>query len=211
MKPVNRWPCCLLAFGLWFLASGCNLPIPQAQSDQTRYFLLTSAGISPDTSTTADLKRWVVGIRTVDVAAYLRTRSLAVRSHTNEIMFLDFTRWGEPLDQGITRVLAENLQSLRSVARVSTPPFRADEPRDFEVLIRVTACEGTTDGGVRFAATWRILASGPVPGTVAEGSYTAAGLRWDGHDHGQLVAKLSEALAGLSREIGVALSRQPAG
>ncbi|MDD2762977.1 MAG: PqiC family protein [Opitutaceae bacterium] len=187
------------------------MPFPQAQSDPTRYYLLTATDIRLETETAGALKRWVVGVRAVEMAAYLRTRSLAVRSHTNEIMFPDFARWGEPLDQGLARVIAENLQSVQSVARVSTPPFRADEQRDFEVLIRVTACEGMAGGEVRFAATWRMLAPGAVPGTVAEGSYAASGLRWDGHDHGQLAAKLSEALAGLSREIVAALPRQPAG
>ena len=128
----------------------------------------------------------------------------------DEIMFLDFVLWGEPLDQGVARVLAENLRSLKNVARVSLPPFRADEQRDFEILVQVSACEGTADGDVRFAATWRILAPGGSAGTVAEGNYAASGLRWDGRDHGQLAARLSEALAGLSRDIITALPKEPA-
>src|SRR5208283_2800467 len=129
------------------------------------------------------LKRWIVGVRAVNIAPYLQTRSFAVRSQANEVILLDSTRWGEPLDQGIARVVAENLQSLKNVLRVSTQPFRADEQRDFEVLLRVTACEGATNGEVRFSAGWRILAPTAVAGTVAEGNYTASGLRWDGRDY----------------------------
>ena len=186
------------------------LPLPQAQPDLTRYYLLTSTDIRPGTDTVAALKQWVVGVRAVDVPAYLRGKSFAVRSHANEIMFLDFVRWGEPLDQGIARVLAENLRSLKNVARVSPQPFRADEQRDFEILLHVNACEGTADGDVRFAATWRILAPAGSAGTVAEGNYAASGLRWDGRDHGQLAARLSEALAGLSRDIAAALPKESA-
>lgn len=200
---------CLLTSVLWLLTS-CNLPLPRAHSDQTRYYLLTPAEIRPETDTTAALKHWVVGVRAVDVAAYLRTKSFAVRSQANEIAFLDFARWGEPLDQGIARVLAENLRSLKNVARVSLQPFRADDQWDFEVVVSVTACEGTADGDVRFAATWRIPAPGGSAATVAEGSYAAAGLRWDGRDCGQLAARLSNALAGLSRDIAAALPREPA-
>ena len=115
-----------------------------------------------------------------------------------------------PLDQGIARVLVENLRSLKNVARVSMQPFRADEQRDFEILMHVSACEGTADGDVRFAANWRILAPVGSAGTVAEGNYAASGLRWDGRDHGQLAAKLSEALGGLSREIAASLPKEPA-
>jgi uncharacterized lipoprotein YmbA len=202
---------CFLA-SVFCLLAACSLPLPlpQAQSDQTRYYLLTSADILPGTDTAATLQQWVIGVRAVDVPAYLRGKSFAVRSHANEIMFLDFVRWGEPLDQGIARVLAENLRSLKNVARVSTQPFRADEQRDFEIMVNVTACEGTADGDVRFAASWRILAPVGSARTVAEGNYAASGLRWDGRDHGQLAARLSEALAGLSRDIAAALPKEPA-
>jgi uncharacterized lipoprotein YmbA len=199
----------LFAAGLCLLAA-CTIPLPSAQSDLTRYYLLTSAAARPGPDAGPAPKRWIVGVRAVDIAPYLNTKSFCVRSHDNEITFLDSTRWGEPLDLGIARVLAENLQAQGNVKRVSTQPFRADEQRDFEILLRVTACEGTIDGGVRFSAQWRILAPLSTSGTVAEGNYSAAGLRWDGHDHGQLAAKLSEALDALSRDIAAALPKEPA-
>lgn len=200
----------LLAAGLGLLA-GCTIPLPSAQADLTRYFLLTVEPGPTGAEAAAPLKRWVVGVRAVNIAPYLQTKSFAVRSHGNEIMFLDSVRWGEPLDLGIARVLAGDLQSLQNVGRVSTQPFRADEQRDFEVLVHVTACEGRADGEVRFSAGWRVLGLTGTVGTVAEGDFSAAGLRWDGHDYGQLAAKLSEAVGALSRDIGAALPKVPAG
>jgi uncharacterized lipoprotein YmbA len=200
----------LLAAGLCLLTA-CSIPLTTAQTDLTRYFLLTAAPAQREADAGAPLKRWIVGVRAVEIAPYLQTKSFTVRSHANEVSFLDSTRWGEPLDLGIARVLAEDLQPLKNMGRVSTQPFRADEQRDFEILVRVTACEGTADGEVRFSARWRILAPAAVVGTVAEGSYSAAGLRWDGGDYGQLAAKLSDALGGLSRDIAVALPKEPAG
>ena len=201
---------CLLSSVLWLLGA-CNLPLPKAQADQTRYYLLTPAEIRPEaTDATAAVKHWVVGIRAVDVAAYLQTKSFAVRSHANEVAFLDFARWGEPLDLGVARVLAENLRAAKNVARVSLQAFRADDQRDFEVVVNINACEGSADGDVRFAATWRIPAPGGSTAAIAEGSYAATGLRWDGHDCGQLAARLSEALASLSRDIAAALPKEPA-
>jgi len=198
----------LLVGGLGLLAA-CSIPLPSAQADQTRYFLLTAVPGQPGTDTGPALKPWVLGVRAVNLAPYLQTRLFAVRSHANEITFLDSTRWAEPLDLGIARVLAEDLQSAKNVARISTQPFRADEQRDFEVLVRVTACEGTADGEVQFSAGWRILALTGAAGTVGEGSYSATGLRWDGHDYRRLAARLSEALGALSREIAAALPKEP--
>ncbi len=199
----------LLLAGLCLLAA-CTIPLPSPQPDLTRYFLLSAATGQPEAEAGVALKRWVVGVRAVQIAPYLQTKLFTVRSNANEVIFLDSTRWGEPLDLGIARVVAEDLQPLKNVLRVSTQPFRADEQRDFEILIHVDACEGAAGGEVRFSARWRILAPAPSAGTVAEGSYAAPGLRWDGHDCGQLAAKLSEAVAGLSRDIAAALPKEPA-
>ena len=199
---------CLLASLLGLLAA-CNLPQFQAQPDATRYFLLTPAHHGAEASTAAAGKRWVVGVRTVGLPAFLRRPAMAIRSRTNEIAFLDFARWGEPLDQGVARVLAEDLRACANVERVVPAPFRADDLRDFEVGVSVSACEGTAEGDVRFAAAWRVTAPGVTGGAVAEGEYVAAGLRWDGHDHAQLAAKLSEAVAGLSRDVAAALPKEP--
>jgi uncharacterized lipoprotein YmbA len=200
----------LLAAVIGLLLSGCPIAnLPQAQTDPTRYYVLNPVGPGPQTDAGAAERRWAVGLRAVEVPSYLRAKSFAIRSTANEIKYLDFTCWGEPLDQGLARVLAADLQSLKNVARASSPPFRPDERKDFEVVVRVTACEGTMDGGVQFAADWRVAAPG-APAPVAEGSYVAPGLRWDGRDYGQLAARLSEAVAGLGGEIGAALPRPAA-
>jgi uncharacterized lipoprotein YmbA len=195
----------MLAAALGLLAAGCNLPLPPPQADPTRYFLLATTDLGAG-EMPALAKPWALGVRTIAVPAYLQTRTLAIRARSNEIAFPDFARWAEPLDQGLTRVLAANLQSLRGVGRVSIQPFRADEPRDWEITVSATACEGTTEGGVRFTARWRLAAPGSAT-AAASGTYEATGLKWDGHDHGQLAAKLSEAMAGLSRDLAAALPK----
>ncbi len=194
----------LLVVGLGLFTS-CSIPLPTAQPDLTRYYLLNSVPARPEAKAAAPAKRWVLGVRNVEIPSYLRNKSFAIRSHANEVSFLDLARWGEPLDQGVARVLVENLQLLPNVVRISTQPFRAEEQRDFDLLVQVSACEGTADGAVLCSATWRITAPTAAANTVAEGRFTAAGLHWDGRDCGQLAAKLSEGLASLSHNIGVAL------
>jgi len=196
----------LLIAGLGLFAS-CSIPLPSAQPDLTRYYLLTSQPARPEAKAEAAPKRWVIGVRNVEVPAYLRTKSFAIRSNANEVAFLDLARWGEPLEQGVERVLVENLQALPNVARISMQPFRVKEQRDFDVLVQILACEGATDGSVHFLASWRIVASTASANTVAEGNFEAAGLRWGGHDYSQLAAKLSDAVAGLSRDLAAALPK----
>ncbi len=197
--------CWLLAAAACLLFSGC-LPasLSQAQPDLTRYYLLNAVGPGAEGRAAAAAKRWTLGIRSVELPAYLVPKSFAIRTGANEVRYLDFTCWGEPLNQGIARVLAEDLRLQENVAWVAVQPFRPDETSDFEVLVRVTACDGTPDGGVQFAADWRLVRRADLT-PAAAGTFAATGLHWDGRDYGQLAARLSEAVAGLSREIGAAL------
>jgi len=194
-----------LPAGLCLLAA-CSIPLPQATADTTRHFLLSPVKTAADAASPAG--RWIVGVRAVEVAPYLRTKAFAVRRGPNEVGFLEYTRWAEPLEDGLARVLVEDLRGQPGVAGALAAPFRADEARDFEVAVRVTACEGTADGGIRFEAQWRIIAPGSA-GLVAEGAYAAKDLRWDGRDHAQLAARLSEAAAGLARAVAGALPPAP--
>lgn len=189
----------------WLLPLICGLgacALPQPQADLTRYYLLGATGA---TGATGAGRACTVGLREVAVPAYLQPKSFAIRTGPNEIKYLDFTCWGEPLDLGITRVLAEDLRAHPRIARVIQGPFRPNARRNYDVAVRVTACEGTTAGAVRFAADWQIMAPGGGK-TVAGGSFTApTDLRWNGRDYGELAARLSEAVADLGRTIAAAL------
>ncbi len=67
------------------------------------------------------------------------------------------------------------------------------------------ACEGATDGAVRFHVTWELLAIGGV--AARRGDYRPANLRWDGQNEATLAAALSEAVAGLAGEIAGAVKK----
>jgi len=184
------------------LGAGCSLP--QAQPDPTRFYVLTAPAAAP----AAEADGAVLGLRNLEVAAYLRSRSLIVRKGENEVEFLEFARWGEALDAGLARVLRENLLAAGAAAQVVTVPFPLDQHRDFDVTVRVLACEGRADGAVLFRAAWELWSTGAGAEVVARGDYQPAGLTWDARTETSLVAGLSQAVAGLGAEITAAVSRQ---
>src|SRR5512142_3353958 len=70
----------LLASGLWLL-TGCSLPIPPAQPDLTRHFVLQQQ-VRP--AGAAERETYpVVRLKSVDVPAYLSEKPLAVRRGEN--------------------------------------------------------------------------------------------------------------------------------
>ena len=145
-------------------------------------------------------------LRPVEVAGYLRSRPLIVRRGDNEIEFREYARWGEPLEQGIGRVLREELRARGSV--VPGSPGRDSPAFDYHLTVRVLACEGTAAGAVDFRAVWELTKAGDKPVAAAGGEFRAEGLRWDGKSEASLAARLSEAVAELATEIAAAVARK---
>ena len=200
------WLLSILAIGA---LSGCSLLQPH--DDPTRFYVLTVPSAMSERATQGEFKRWKVGLRPVEVPGYLQSKSMVVRSGTNEIHFADFDRWAEPLDQGISRVIKETLSGAPNVETV-TLTSRGDDTLDYEVAIRLLACEGVRvgkgAGTIRFTVTWGVRSVGKNSTPTKRGVFTAVPVAWDGKDYGQLAQRLSEAIAGASNMIAADLAME---
>ena len=200
-----------LAAGVLFLA-GCNL-IPPPTPDPTRYYVLTGPAMgAPGSQPVTGALR--LGLRNVELAPYLKKGSLVVRTGENEVRFPAEARWGDPLEMEILGSLRGQLLAAPTVGRVFVQPFPFDEPRDYDVSVRVIRCEGVDPAGggqatVRFAAMVEITTSGVAGEIVARQRVVAPEVAWDGKDYGRLAAELSNAVAALSREVVAALPAKP--
>jgi uncharacterized lipoprotein YmbA len=194
---------CVFASGA---LSGCALWQPHA--DPTRFYVLTVPSAPPERAADGESNRWKVGLRPVEVPAYLRSRAMVVRTGTHEIHFAEFDRWAEPLDQGISRVLKESLSSARNVESVALNSH-GDDTLDYEVAIRVLACEGVRveneTSAIRFAVTWEARSVEKNSTEIRRGVFTADPVAWNGKDYGQLAERLSEAIAGASQAVAADL------
>lgn len=198
----------LTALGL--ALSGCSFGLPQAQSDPTRTFVLSApVGVTPAAPNPAPaVSAPVIRLRHVEVASYLRGHSLVIRRGENEVEFREFARWAEPLEQGVTRVLREELlaSGAASAVYVSGIPMGDTEAR-YELTVRVMACEGGADGSVVFRAMWELLGTGARQDVAGRGDYRPTDLRWTPRNEATLAAALSRAVAGLADEIGNAAKK----
>lgn len=204
MNPRARSITVVFAAGIMLTGGGGCSFLPEAQSDPTKYFVLSA----PASDTPAAAEGPVVHLRDIDLASYLRGRPLVVRRGVNEIEFKEFSRWGEPLELGIARVLRDELLARGAASAVRGVGTRREVANhDYTLNVRVLACEGLTNGGVAFRAVWDLTATGDKPMLKARGDYRANDLRWDGKSDGSLAARLSEAVAGLAAEIAAGLKR----
>lgn len=184
--------------------TGCSL-LPKAPVDATRYYVLSA----PAADAAPQANAPVVQIRPIELASYLRGRPIIVRRGDNEIEFRDYARWGEPLEQGIGRILREGLLARGAAGSVVMAGGRRDRAVTpaYDVAVRVLAAEGSASGAVEFRATWEVSRTDAKTAPVAAGNFHPADLRWDGKTEASLAAQLSNAVAALSAEIAAALKK----
>ncbi len=188
--------------------AGCQL-IPDPAPDATRFYVLT--GPTPEQAASATLGPLTLGLKAVNVAPYLRGRSLPVRSGEHELTYNDYARWAEPLDQGISRILQGRLLVAPAVGRVYAYPFPFDRARDFDIAVSVVRCEGVREGGAtvaRFAALIEVsrVSDGQV---MARRVFAAPDIPWDGRDYAALAAALSTSVERLASEVIAQLPERP--
>jgi len=194
---------CAAALGL----AGCAAlfaPRPVAWD----YFLLTSLP-APDASVAPAAPELVVGLGPITLPSYLDRIQIVRREATNQLSFNDRERWGQPLEDGFARVLADDLVTLLGSKTVFRPPWRARDTLDAIVEIDVTRFEVVTASRraelrarwrIRDARTKKFVADGAaeLDRPLADESTTAG------------VAAMSETIGDLARELATALARQHA-
>ena len=186
--------------------NGCSILQPHA--DPTRFYVLTVPSAPPARTAEGEFKRWKVGLRPVEVPAYLRSKAMVVRTQVNEVTFAEFDCWAEPLDQGIARAIKDGLSSANNVESVTLNSFGSDT-LDYQVAIRILACEGVraADGSssVRFSMTWELRSVAANSAVTKRGVFTAPTTTWDGKDYGQFAQRISDAITSAGQALAAAL------
>ena len=184
----------------------------QPHADPTKFYLLTTPDASSQPATNNKLASYKLGLRSIEMPAYLQSKLMVVRTGTNEIHFAEFDRWAEPLDAGISRVMKETLSSASNVASV-TANSHGEDTLDYEIMVRVLACEGVRaengNGSIRFTMLWETWSRGTNSTLLKRGAFTASPGSWDGKDYGALALALSEAISAGSKMLAADLPGEP--
>ena len=164
----------------------------------------------PVASVPSDERKINIGVRVVELPAYLRNnRTLVVRNGVNEVRYQDYARWAEPLDVAVQRIVRERLLANPKVATAETAPFPPEIRRDVDVAVRVFRCEGGFDAGgqktARFSAVYEITKPQEDGRVLVRKNFEGPVGTWDGADYSQLAARLAQAVGALGDEISAAV------
>ena len=137
-------------------------------------------------------------LREIELPEYLKDSRLVVRPTSHTIKFREVDRWGEPLEDGIARVLAMNLQDQFNDSRYSVFPNRRKEGLRWDLAVSFSSFERIVNDRVSLAAKWSARAKSGT--TISDSFFFEYALPLPGNESDELKA-YNLALYSLSENI----------
>jgi uncharacterized protein len=166
------------------------------------YFVLTGTG--PRAARTHAAGETVVLIRRVEVPTYLAKGSLVTMMGGIEVQYAATERWAEPLDQGLSRAVAEDISRNSRIRAYGFSPGAPPVDHSYEVWIRVERFEGNDNGEVVLRARWSISSAGS-SSPITSRTVDIRRNGWQPGDYTGLVRLLSAEVTEMSRQIAQAI------
>lgn len=139
-----------------------------------------------------------VAVLPAQVPAYLDRPQLVTRKSADEIVYLQGVRWAEPLQQGVSRVLAMDLGRLQPNLRfLAGNPLPGQIP-GFELQLRLSRFDAGPGATATLEAEW-VLTRAAQRAVVDQGQLRQTTVRQAGAQG--LAAALTELLAGCARSL----------
>ena len=164
---------------------GVGCAFPRGRSEPATFFTLTP--LETLDGAAGEPTKEVLGLGPVAIPGYLDRPQLVTRVGANEVQLAAVARWGEPIREGIVRVLRQNLMAASAARAVIVYPWTSAAPVDLAVAVDVLRFEPNGRGDAELVRESRIVEHAEDAGT------------------GAAVAALSRTLGALGREIAAAV------
>jgi uncharacterized lipoprotein YmbA len=185
--------------------AGC---VTLKRTSEARFFALRPvAEAPPDPPAKSTVS--VVGVLPVFLPDHLERPQIVAWSGPGEVRIDEFLRWAEPLDSGVLRVVAEDLETLLPSHRVIKAPWPASTPLRCRVRVELVHFGPQPGGEVELSGRFALLPERSERALVSR----AVDLRRDttpgSSDAGRAVEAMSSLLAELAGQIAVAIAALP--
>lgn len=154
-----------------------------------------------------DLGATTYALGPITLPAYLDRDALVTRVSATQLKYSHVDYWAEPLKDGFTSVLSQNLSTLLGSSRILAYPWKNGSPFDYQIVVEVLRFETIAGGECELATRWAIKDGRTQNEVILRQSrfthHAEAG------DTAAAVSALSAALGDLSAEIATALDGLP--
>ena len=138
----------------------------------------------------------------MSVPAVVDRPQIVVRTGPNQVRLEEFNRWASPLQNNISRVVAENLVAMLGTPRVTLSPQTLSADADYRAAIEVQSFESVPGDVAVLDALWTVRRT---KDGKSETGRTTARETMQEKSYEALAAAHSRALARLSRDIADAV------
>jgi len=173
-------------------ASGC------ASTPPSRFYTLSAVAVPAAAPSNVS-----VAVGPVSVPADVDRPQFVVSAGPNQVRLDEFNRWASPLQNGISRVVAENLVMMLGTPRVTLFPQTLSADADYRAAIEVQSFASAPGEAAMLDAVWTVRRM--KDGKTATGRTTVREpVQEKGFDalaaaHSRAVGRLSQDLAGAVR------------
>ena len=137
-----------------FLLAGC-VSVPT--SPTPRFYMLQSVAknhVSGEFDVVSDV---VVAVGPIKIPEYQDRPQIVTQDKNGMLTFAQFDRWGESLDQGIQRVIVENLTIMLPKAVFGIFPCNHAIPVKYQVIADVIKLESDINGIMFLTVQWSVI------------------------------------------------------
>jgi hypothetical protein len=182
------------------------------RTPEARFFVLRALA-EPDAASEAARAPGLVGLHPVSLPDYLERPQLVTWVASGELRLDEYLRWAEPVDAGLHRTLAANLEALLPETRVVRAPWPSSARLGLRVRVELQRFGPQAGGEALLEGRFAVLpAEGERPLVARPVSLKRGPLAPGpaGADPGAGVEAMSRLVADLAREIASALRSLPA-
>lgn len=184
--------------------------LPESTHVAPDFFLLSSIGTENDDNFSGSNMNHSFYLKEVEVPEYLKESRMVSRPDSVSIEFRELQRWGEPIADGIGRVLSLNLSRNLDTYYFSIFPNRRKKDVVWEIAVSMVRFERFQENKVRIEALWDISDGGHVK---KHGVFRSELLidKSAGYSVRSEVRALDACLEGFAKELSAVISAQDSG
>lgn len=150
---MNNIPSCLLVSCiviLSLLTNGCT-----SVSRPANFYLLMPT-VDKSNNSLSD-KSWIIGVGPIQLADHLQRKQIVSRSNNNKLQIEEFERWAGELDDNISYVITENLNTLINTRAILSYPWTDTINLDYQIEVNITFFTVDENNNVKLIASWSII------------------------------------------------------
>jgi uncharacterized protein len=102
-------------------------------------------------------KKTVIAIRNVLIPSYMDRNQIVIRLNEVEYGLAEFNQWTEPINDNLTRAVAQNMSRLLAGEAVDIFPAAREVPHEYFIGIEVIRLDGKLGEQVTMIARWAVF------------------------------------------------------